>query len=776
LPTLESPQAHSRLQETLTVTIPADTTASTAPTSFSSPTRKARKRTSDEFEMDQSGSLISKRSSSSSVTKDKKESAARRHRSLGGATASGVTSKDGRKDRKRESVGLTLSSSLKGSVNKSERHSRHASASSTTNADRKAHSNTDFTYLPPSPSLQGFIRNNEAAGAPSPLSPPAGSSKELHHSPNVAHSLLRGTQEGWSGMDDEATAEALRKLDGISGKNARARSSVASVGRPSSSSRPSSVAKSGQRESGAVDPAALLKRRSTTAVNTAPDVVEPLQEHEQSPVAVSSDELVSSAPEKTPKKSGTTSTRSSLVAKRGSASSTTYTGTPSSRDSVTMSAGTSVTSVSAVSGRHSMAKARRNSAGSDISSVQSSDAASLKDRVASLATSEPAEEGAVPPVPPLPKNLSTYKSPPSTAAGNSFPVPHATSEVISARQSQDGDYDRTISLEVTSPSSDVGTDHRVQAQRYYEPGISGLASGSGSESATVAVQKTPSKKWSFTNALNLKLSHSPSSSNKHSSASSNPLSPRSVTFGGQLRKSISKEQGLSPSAAPTKSPWSPPTQPDAMASAASLASLSSVGSVRTPALVTTGATSSKTPDRNAIPSRSGTDSSASTSHNHAIGQPGPLSPTSSVRRGQSKRLTPSSIPFFRRSSSQSMQSKGMSLSPTFSTDASAMPQNPPRHSSPERDIASMSTSAPSANRKSSVFSLLRGSSSRKSLHSDSKEAARDVQKAKDAIRDAEKERIRVEKEKEREKNKKDDKDRSESRISVLMGRKRGKVS
>ena len=68
-------------------------------------------------------------------------------------------------------------------------------------------------------------------------------------------------------------------------------------------------------------------------------------------------------------------------------------------------------------------------------------------------------------------------------------------------------------------------------------------------------------------------------------------------------------------------------------------------------------------------------------------------------------------------------------------------------------------------------SLLKGSSSRKSLHSDSKEAAKDAQRAKDAAKETEKERIKAEK----EKQKKDDRDRSESRISVLMGRKRGKV-
>jgi dual specificity tyrosine-phosphorylation-regulated kinase 2/3/4 len=93
-----------------------------------------------------------------------------------------------------------------------------------------------------------------------------------------------------------------------------------------------------------------------------------------------------------------------------------------------------------------------------------------------------------------------------------------------------------------------------------------------------------------------------------------------------------------------------------MASASSLVSLSSVGSAKTPAQATN---FSKTPERNTVSSRPGTGPGSSVSTNHttsALAAPsGRLSPTSSVRRSQSKRLTPSSIPFFRRSSSQSMQ-------------------------------------------------------------------------------------------------------------------------
>jgi len=107
---------------------------------------------------------------------------------------------------------------------------------------------TDFSHLPPSPSsssIQQFLQHATSAAnsAVTALRP----SSEMHPAfRKRAHSLLRGTQEGWSGMDDEATAEALRKLDGLSGKGARTRASVGvSVG-PPSLSRPGTPAKVGK--------------------------------------------------------------------------------------------------------------------------------------------------------------------------------------------------------------------------------------------------------------------------------------------------------------------------------------------------------------------------------------------------------------------------------------------------------------------------------------------------------------------------------------------------
>ncbi|KAJ7580985.1 hypothetical protein C8J56DRAFT_958751 [Mycena floridula] len=682
-----------------------------ASTSFPPAQRKARKRTSDEFELDQTG--LARRGS-------KEKASPRKHRSLTGGAASIFTSATGKsKDRRRDTSSLKLTSP------KAEKHTPHIDGA------RRTH--TDYSHLPPSPSsssIQQFLRTTGPTAVP--VTPPLSSSKDAGHShmsPNVAHSLLRGTQEGWSVMDDEATAEALRKLDGLTGKSARARASVASFSRPLSMSRPGTPVKSssGNQWEG-IESAPKSSRRSSANTKDSHMGKDDAGEDLLVGSALSSDDQ--------PISSGTTSARSSLVAKRGSTSSTTYTTstpTTSSRDSASMSAATSVTSVSVASGRHSTGKARRNSAGSDASSVHSSDATSLKDRVASLAVNGDAQdEPIVPPVPPLPERSS----------GMTFPNEEKEKRVSS-------DQDRSLDAPVPPPTGSA----RRQSQNY----LSGYSTAASSApETTTAILKTPSKKWSFS-ALNLKLSGSPSS--KHQNT---PISPRAVTFGQQIRKSTSKDQSLS-SISNSKVPWSPPTQPEAMNSAASLGSLSSVGSVRN-----SGMGPPKTPDRAAVPSRSGTNSSGSTyPHTSAMSSSGPLSPTSSsVKRGQSKRLTPSSIPFFRRSSSQSMQSHPSSAPAGPSSPAGPSYKSP----SPPNDFNPPSTSVPgSAHKKSSMLSLgtLLKSSSRRSLHADSKEAAKDIQRAKDAVKEAEKEKEKQ--------LKKEDKDRSESRISVLMGRKRGKT-
>jgi len=83
----------------------------------------------------------------------------------------------------------------------------------------------------------------------------------------------------------------------------------------------------------------------------------------------------------------------------------------------------------------------------------------------------------------------------------------------------------------------------------------------------------------------------------------------------------------------------------------------------------------------------------------------------------------------------------------------------------------MRTPLSPSTKKSSVFglSLLKGSSSRKSL-----QAQADKDREREEKREEKREK-QLEKEREKQQKKEEDKDRSESRISVLMGRRRGKV-
>ncbi|GJE97061.1 dual specificity protein kinase domain-containing protein [Phanerochaete sordida] len=728
------------------------------PSAFVSPDQqRPKKRTSDEFEMDYNTGLVSsKHTSTSSVSSLKDKEKVRRHRSLGPGVPSTTSPVAKPKDARRETLSVGT------------RHQRQVSASSSSSSHGESHHSrrlhtSDYSHLPPSPgssSIQQFLRHasSGSTATATPAKDQAG-----HSSANVAHSLLRGTQEGWSDMDDQATVEALRKLDGVSGKSARARSSIGAHSRVGSSSRSSTPAKIGgqwegvenRRSSrigsshGSISGKEKLKEHTTPQRGVGLGIADTSMETEANGV----DEHGSPAPEKA-KKHTSLSHRTSFTPKRGSASSTTYTSTPttSSRDSTSLSVGTSATSVSAASGRQSNTKARRNSAGSDISSGHSVDATSFRDRAAALAApADIVEEHIVPPVPPLPKDLSALKSLQSSNTGVAFP-------------SSDEDKPRHIPelepaavLEVPSFS----TPHKHQSLKSTTPTSAGT-------------NKTPSKKWSFSNPLGKKLVTSPSQSSmkESKSAAGLALSPRALSFTQQLRKSTSREHPKSPNQRKQSQDEWMNINVDAMGSASSLVSLSSVGSVHpmSPPASAPPPMSSKTPER-LVPSRPETASSSSTNLTASappVPQQMPLSPSSSIRRGPStKRLTPSSIPFFRRSSSQSMQMPppGVpSASPTYSSSSHL---RPPSATSPVKDtqLASPAQQTSVQQKKSSVFglpSLLKGSSSRRSLHSDKEKS--DSRSGKDEGRTTDK-----------EKQKKEEKDRSESRISVLMGRKRGKT-
>jgi dual specificity tyrosine-phosphorylation-regulated kinase 2/3/4 len=561
-----------------------------------------------------------------------------------------------------------------------------------------------------------------------------------HHSTaSVAHSLLRGTQEGWSGMDDSTTAEALRKLDGISGRSLRARSSLISVNSKSSSrpGTPGSQPKGGQWEG--IEGSANLKRRSSLKDREHAGVDSGHNVHHPSGLPEGADSEWPVSPGHRKGVPSTASTRSSYgvsPAKRSSGGSTT--GTPAtsvSRDSTSISTSTSLTSASNASNRHSInnGKLRRsNSTGSDISSVHSNE----KDRVAALAAGEHPDLAsvAIPPVPPLPK---VYKT--SQAPVQNFPS-----------ASVHEDPDRTIIVPPIEMSSTQKPPVTIPAK--LAPIIPPAPAA-----AVAPVPRTPSKKWSFT-GINLRL---PSSSKDLSPGPLSPRSPRKDSTNTHNRTSMTIS-ATSKASASQKDSSRFSSSVERLTSSPSMSSLlfpySPNGS---PALAPHRLTSGSQQSSERL-SRPGTASSS--------GQPAPASVTTlaaplpapsspNKRHSTHRRLTPTSIPFFKRASAHGMSAPAPPTT-TISPSSPTMPVNMPttplqsltRLTPPDLTLSPGSSTA----KKTSVFgSLLKASTSRSRTQGDKS----DKEKSGD----------------ERKEKKKDEKDRSESRISVLMGRRRGKV-
>ncbi|KAG9086822.1 hypothetical protein FRC06_002863 [Ceratobasidium sp. 370] len=250
---------------------------------------------------------------------------------------------------------------------------------------------------------------NHSANAPALGTPPLPSH---HSSPLVAHSLLRGTQEGWATLKDSSTAEALQKLDGLSGNK---------------------------------EQLGLM-----------------MQEADPPP----------DAENKTPG-------RKTLSRDGPLASSTMFTGMPttSSRDSASLS-----TTVSATSTSLSSWKLQRNSRGSNASSSY----------VVAEAGGLVGEEGTaaeIPPVPLLPKGLSAYKTLPMSA-GVTFPG----SGLHMGMGGGESGFE--------SMSEVAGSDDPDRTVVF--PSMSMTIMSLTSPPPPVPMHQ-PSKKWSFSNALNLRL-------------------------------------------------------------------------------------------------------------------------------------------------------------------------------------------------------------------------------------------------------------------------------
>nr|AXF50741.1 protein kinase [Inonotus obliquus] len=771
------------------------------PSSFPSPARRARKRSSDEFALDQAGLLSSKLKSNigSGLTGEGRQEEIpmqTKHQSVAFIQPSSTSTV---RDRRRGgSMRISMVATSKSGLAQAKigKHSRQQSASSiaSNHVDglRRRPSTSDVNASSPT-SATHLRRTSGPSVRASSEKLSLLKEKDVHSPAHVAHSLLRGTQEGWSGLnDDDATAEALRKLDGISGKGPRSRGSVRATSRSSNNSRPGTPASRGHRSEGNEGADKLYRMNSVGSHRIR-------EKHHSGPIVASDKESQTRELDEKPttgepsvngadgpasggpnpeaeSKKHTSVVRLSYNQKRGSASSTNFTGTPTSgsRDSANLSASTSGTSASAGSQRLSLIKLRRNSAGSDISSIHS-EVSSHKDRTSGLG--DIADEGSVPPVPPLPKDLSSYKTPPQSSTSLAFPAPEPIPD-----GEKDNDRDaigrsrpqeepgRNQTSDSSTAKVDMGT-----AQRVHDTSAAGQP-----------ITKTPSKKWSFSNPLNIRHSHS-NSPGRHEPANVKSPSGRArlTKADKQLRPSSSKESGLMSVISPKSSmeAWQS-IQKVAMASETSLASLSSLSSLPEPSPPISPVHSGHAPaqgEDQLPPSRSETASSHGASHaSYLDSQVSHGSPSSKVpsRDVANKRLTPSSIPFFRRSSSHSMQAPsapaagGMTGSPTSTSAPHAHHSGLRTDGANQKDRTPISPTTPGfSQRKSSMLtlglpSILKGSSSRKSLQ---------VDRSLISTREQEKLRRPKESDSEHTKSKKDDKDRSESRISVLMGRKRGKT-
>ena len=814
---------------------PATISSRGAPISLSGPglssagsTHRHRKRPSDETSPRATGKTAGSPSSPNDDTH-----ARRRSLNVAAPTVPPISQQRERdkereriKDRRRQDAAnsvITRSNSTSKDTSSRDRHLRRSSASAATssspptsqgiesNLSRRTH---DFSHLPPSPgsnALQHILKNTAVNHAGTPPPPPNQGS--ISSNTSVAHSLLRGTQEGWSGMDDSATAEALRKLDGISGRSLRARSSIISVASKSSSRPGTPGSKSGHQQWEGLESAPLVKRRSSAGLNSR-DTVSGTSSGQTTvaPTPAQAQEREHEELDMTVVKSSTTpmSTRSTgpSPVKRSSGGSShthfTSTGTPTSgsRDSTSVSTSTSVTSTHASSRRHSLTLSgklkRSNSTGSDTSSIHSE-----KDRAASLASLGDVEQAQIPPVPPLPK---AYQTPPGSASLiTTHPNGPSTHE----------DLNRPIfipPIEVQSPPSA----HSASPSK-----SSHTTPQAVSVSPSTTATRTPSKKWSFS-GLNLRL---PSSSTKDGAnpGLQSPLSPRK----GSTSRNVS---GSSPQVKqrqlPERNSSSVERDRDGSSPFNSSSSLAHPRQSPSPRLSSSSLRQGQMPFPAShpppvpSPTRRSIDQTRPDSNNshytnttsRRTTKDAPANSSPSRRPSTTRRLTPSSIPFFRRSSTHSINSAvangsagggptsslasprtpatGLSpsspLMPVISNGlpgqggAHATPPSLTRATPPTVDITSSPGS--SSQRKSVLMglpSLLKGSNSRRSLHGGEKSDAEKRQReerSREREREKEREKEKAREEKERRKEeKKEEKERSESRISVLMGRRRGKV-
>lgn len=646
----------------------------------------------------------------------------------------------------RKSPTVATPSSISESGGRKSRERRHSSSKPTTPSSpghdivRQFSASHDFSHLPPSPSsssIQRYIRQNSvsnlsaasaaaavAAGSipavpsltnvqqpslsaahstpPYPVTPPTEESRRQSSQPGSSPAAFPFPSKRASLKNfDPDTVEALRRLDGLG----RSASSVTKSSTRSGRTRASS---------GAADDATSVKSRPDTPSRAAEQLAltgscsrssMPTMPMGPNVLPDGSDKVDANL---SPRSASFVVARSSqggsssVSSKRGSASSTTT--SPYSTAPSTNTAGTRA-SIGGGSGPPRLV--RKSSASSDVSAGAPSDGGDSihRDRVGS-ATGGRDETEAIPPVPPLPKayDLSARSS------INQFTSASFGSQAAQLSPAHTTTPPATTVLVATAPPSPSTpgneqpmTSSVVQTPETEEVLAPLLRRGSSIEEATTdassvtSPRRSATKKWSFSNAFN-KLSsakHSVASTDDGSNPSRSPTMPTAAVPNPPLER------------ASPQIPWAvgkAELEGGLHANDSRRASNDSYVMPSPPAQ-----TARRLPSNASLAPPSSGDSS-----------------TAQTPSGSGKRLTPSSIPFFRRSSSQSMHKLA-----SATTSSSTMGPRPSLPSTPgssatstPRKLSSASTQesgpAAPAHRKSMLgnmgFSgMLKSSSSRRSL-------------------------------------------------------------
>ncbi|GAA5874038.1 hypothetical protein JCM1840_006126 [Sporobolomyces johnsonii] len=653
---------------------------------------------------------------------------------VGGGTTSASTSgaEEGTiSSRRRVSSGSVTSASTKRSSARSSTDGKTA-----IKHRRQSASKSSFAHLPPSPAAATASHVFSASGSstapavppiaphnvpPASAAPPLSSSTQStpsgrtpdharlsrhsfhshHSSPSIiAASILRQTRD-LEGVDidieqaaavDEGTAEALRKLDGLSspkmtriasgGTTPESRSRKSSRGpiemppnprrdseekdrrrtRSSTGSVAASLAKDGgdalsvestpsRRTSASVSPAPALP--STSAFASPP----PQPALAKSPLASSTSQMsssqMSSASTTRPPSTRVPSASGYEVPfpsvspfKRGSSSSASMTAgtSPSASGSHDSTSATSLATRSAAS------KARRGSVSSDVSSVHSgTDGRPGLDRADSIAELDQVRD--IPPVPPLPKDWETYRP---TTGGTPAPASSAP-------------YSPRLDAEARRPS--VASSFAESTQ--YSPRAPTMELSSSRDSVA-AKEPSGRRKWSISSAFH-KASKSPKTSAIKESSSHGDLHAHRETttsFSHQLGSDRPLPRRMAASTNDIVGLVGVEDEPQPL-------SASSTGSL--------GRSSIRSEKVSTFSARTRTSSQSSSSTTRTAGQhpAGSLPPPSVVATspGRSRsslinpRRTPSGIPFFSRKTSYGEPS---AATPSPNLDKGEMPSTEER--------------------------------------------------------------------------------------------------